>query len=139
MTSMRYVTSGMVAVIFSSLLSAGCGGISDPSKNTSEEFTGRIDPGQGSLHEFDAKKNGEYTATIPFMTPDANTILLIYLGQFVNDLCTAVAGQVNRNAFANGQPVLNGFIQKGRYCIGLLDEAPPLTRAQEYKLLVSHP
>jgi ABC-type glycerol-3-phosphate transport system substrate-binding protein len=138
MTSMRYVTSAIIAVVLS-LLSAACGGVSDPSKNTSEDFKGTIGPGEARLYEFDAKKNGEYTATIPAMAPDLTTILSIYLGQFVNDICTAVAGQVNPNAFANGQPVLNGFIQKGHYCIGLLDSQGSIKRPQTYTLRVSHP
>ena len=61
MASMRYATSAILVVTLT-LLSAACGGVSDPSKNTVQEFMGTIGPGEARLHEFDVtKRNGEYS------------------------------------------------------------------------------
>ncbi len=136
MTSMRYVPSAIVAatLIF---LSTACGGVSDPSSNSVQDFMATISPGEVRTHEFDvSKRNGEYSVTITAMTPDPATVLTMYLGQIANSACTAVSqptfAVLNRIA-------LSGFVQQGHYCIAVYDSQGLVTRPETYTLHVSHP
>ena len=119
-----------------SVLAGACSGISDPSKNTIQDFMGTLEPLAGKDHEFDVNRSGEYTATITALAPDPGAAFNIHLGQFVNGLCTPILGQ-ERIAALN-RLALNSTIQKGHYCIRLYDLGI-ITRTQTYTLRVSHP
>ncbi len=137
MTSMRYVTSVIFAVTLT-LVSAACGGISDPSKNTNQDFTDTIRPGETTFHvyEFDVKKTGEYSVTITAMAPDIGTVLTMYLGQIVNSVCTAI---VQPNLAVINRVALGGAIQQGHYCIAVYDSQGTVTKPETYTIRVSHP
>ena len=100
---------------------AGCSGISDPSKNTTQDFTATLQPFGGQVHSFDvSQKNGEYSATLIAVSPTQNSIFRIFLGQDVrygncSPIVTPTLALLNRVA-------LSGTITKGNYCIQVYDQ-----------------
>jgi hypothetical protein len=122
------------------LLASACSGVSDPSKNTNQDFTATVGPGEGRVHEFDSK-TGEYSATIIALSPDTKAVFGIYLGQVVNGLCTRIAGQINVAKL--NVTALSGAINKDHYCMQVYDPGleggVTLPGAETYTLRVSHP
>jgi hypothetical protein len=126
-----------LAVCLSGSLAAGCSGIADPSKNTNTDFTDTIVTGEVNVYEFDARKNGEFTATIIAIAPTQSARLGVALGSVGNGICTPFLNYIN-NAAAVGRNALAGPINKGHYCIQVYDLGF-LTEQQTYTFRVSHP
>jgi hypothetical protein len=125
-----------VAICTASLVVSGCGGVSDPSKNTIRDFEATIPPLEGRVHEFDASRNGEYSATIIALSPTQSALLSIALGGVANGACNPYLGSVGVTGI--NRPGLSGPISKGHYCIQVYDEGR-LTAPQTYTLRISHP
>jgi|SRR3954466_15550766 hypothetical protein len=125
------------AVCLAAMLSS-CGGISSPSENKIETFSGTVSSGGvGPVHTFSVGKVGEFFVTITALAPDQNIFLGLVYGQAVTGGCTQL--QLNTQAHLNVQ-ALGGQIQKGDYCVqvgdvGFVSPTTPTT----YTLRVSHP
>jgi len=116
---------------------ASCG-ISSPSNNTVENFSGSVGPGGLASHSFSvARSGGEIQVTITALGPSPSAFMGVALGQPVADRCSPLIGYVNNTALLNRQ-ALGGPIDKGNYCVAIYDPGT-LTVTQTYTLRVSHP
>src|SRR5438552_19141989 len=119
-----------------------CGGVVDPSKNQTQEFSGTVPVGAaGPSHDFRVSKNGEYTATITGLTPNSVVFIGVLVGQPTSAGCTNT-GPFGTGANQSSQlnrPALNGFINKGDYCLQLFDPGNLLPTTASYTVTVSHP
>jgi hypothetical protein len=124
------------------LATASCGGITDPSKNQTETFTGTLTPvslggsGRGEVHTFNISSNGEYTVKVTAMTPSYNGFFGTFMG--TGDGCGVGVGQ-NNLTIVGGQALSGPVFQKGQYCVFIFDSVGNMTVSENYTLTVSHP
>src|SRR5258706_16379218 len=117
-----------------------CGGITSPSDNKTEPFSGTIQPGgNGGYKAFNVPSTGEFTIKVTALSPNSSVIIGVDLFQDTsNGNCTGL--QVyQRNPFVplNVQ-ALAGQIFSGHYCV-LAYDVGGLSAATTYTLTVSHP
>jgi hypothetical protein len=128
----------IAAVVSLAAMLSGCGGVSSPSSNQSQNFTGSVSSGGvGPVHTFTVSKVGEFFVTITQLAPDQNIFMGVVFGQQVGGGCTQT--QANYAAHVNTQ-ALGGQIEKGTWCvqvgdIGQVSTTTPTT----YTLRVSYP
>ncbi len=140
------MTKHLAVALVSVLVASGCKGPTDPSKNTTETFTGTVQPlGTGDpLAHFTVSNTGEFTVSMTALTP-GNVFVGIGWGLWSANNCTLQ--QSNAVSSANiGKTALSGQIQlKSDYCVIVFDPSlrfsgfPALTVAQNYTFQVSHP
>jgi hypothetical protein len=123
------------------LVAAACGGVTDPSKNQNETFSGTVDPvsggggGLGTVHTFSVKNTGEWTAVVTALTPSTNVAFGLVYGQNVSGQCSIITTNPLSHISIAG---LGGPITAGSYCIAVYD-AGNFTVTEAYTLSVSHP
>jgi hypothetical protein len=114
---------------------AGCGGITDPSKNTVDTFPGTLAVGGTNLHQFSASKTGELSVKLTALAPTSNGTVLLTWTQAANGSC---GGVLNQAAATVGLPVMGSQIVSGSYCMVVQDPGV-FAVPQTYTLTVSHP
>jgi len=122
-------------------LAAGCGGVTDPSQNTTTPFSGIMNHGDPiQFFPFSTSKTGEVSAKITSLTPVSNVIMQILVAQANGDgSCTGNLGLVTPQLAAQlNVSVFLGQLQGRRYCFGIF-EGTPLTQAENYAGTISHP
>jgi len=130
---MRVPRAAMLAV--ACLTIAGCGGITDPSKNTVEPFSGTLPVGGTTVHQFSSSKTGELSVKLTALAPTSNGTVVLTWTQASGDTCGGVLNQ----AFAQlNVPTLSSQIVSGRYCI-VVQDVGSFTVPQTYTIAVSHP
>ena len=120
---------------------ACCGGVTDPSQNQNETFSGVLNHGyQIHFHPFSTSKTGEVSAKFTSLTPVSNVVMQIILAQAASDgSCAGDLGQVTPQLPAQlNVSVFLGQLQGRRYCLGVF-EGTPLTQPESYSVTVSHP
>jgi hypothetical protein len=130
------------ALATAALVTFGCGGVVDPSKNVTDTFTGTI-PVQGTAipgHFFSTSKSGEFTVKVTSMQPNPTLFFGTILAQGPNDgNCVGNLPILQQNSFGTvNTPLLTGAIIPGRYCVFLFDIGT-FSAPQTYTLTVSHP
>jgi hypothetical protein len=116
------------------LFTVGCGGVTDPSKNTTETISGVVEPG-GNFHKpVEVNNRGEYSVKITGLSPTPTAVLGLRFFQGGN--CDFLLSE----SFAGlNSPALSGAVlQKGAHCV-LVWDLGTLTVAQNVTLTVSHP
>jgi hypothetical protein len=131
---MRVPAATMLAV--ACLTIAGCGGITDPSKNTVEPFSGTIAVGGTSFHLFSSQR-GEISVKMTALAPTSNATVGLTWTQATSDGSCAGLLQQGFSQQLN-VPVIAGVIVAGRYCI-VLQDVGTFTVPQTYTVAVSHP
>jgi hypothetical protein len=122
------------ALVVAALAASNCGGVTDPSKNTTETFSGTVAPrGQGQIHTFNVGNTGEYSIKVTAMTPTFNSFFVLTLA---SGDCSLL---VNQNTLTVGQLMTGPIFQKGTYCVFLSDGLATMTTNENYTLTVSHP
>jgi len=118
-----------------------CGGITDPSKNVTETFTGTLTPGgTSSAKPFNVTSTGEFTIKLTALSPVSGTAVIgIDLYQDPsNGNCQSLA-LYQRNSFATlNVQALAGQIFANHYCVVVYDVGA-LTTATNYTITVAHP
>lgn len=136
---MRSVLAAALAA--AALLTVSCGGVVDPSKNTTQTFEGVIPvQGTGPGHAFSTDKQGEYTVKVTSLTPSSTSFFGTVLAQGLsNGSCTGNLPIIQQNSFGTvNAPVLSSGIIPGKYCVFLFDIGA-FTQPQNYTLTISHP
>jgi len=135
MPGMRVPVATVLAV--AGLVAVNCGGITDPSKNTIEPFSGTLPVGLSVEHRFSASKNGEISVKLTALAPTSNGLVGLAWVQAANDgACTPTTYQ---QTFAQlNVPAIAGAIPSGKYCIIVYDIGQ-FTVPQTYTIAVSHP
>jgi len=119
-----------------SLFTLACHGITTPSSNQSENFSGTLQPHSNASHPFNVSKTGEFTVKLTSWGPNSS----IFVGlAWTDSSCSASVIPFQRNDFVllNTQ-ALGGQIVSGKYCVIVYDPGT-LTAAQTYTINVSHP
>ena len=120
---------------------AGCGGVTDPSQNTTEPFSGVMNHGDPLVFfPFSTSKTGEVSVKFTSLTPVSNVIMQVLVAQANGDgSCTGNLGLVTPQLPAQlNVSVFLGQLQGRRYCLGVF-EGTPLTQAETYAGTISHP
>jgi hypothetical protein len=130
---MRVPGAAMLAV--ACLTIAGCGGITDPSKNQVEPFSGTLPVGGTTAHPFSASKTGELSVKLTALAPTSNGTVVLTWTQATSGGC---GGILNQNFAQLNVPVLASQIVSGSYCIVVQDPGS-FTVPQTYTITVSHP
>jgi len=120
---------------------AACGGIVDPSQNTTDTFSGTINHGDPiKFFPFSSSKTGEISVKFTALTPVSNVLMGVLVAQANGDgSCTGDLGLVQQNNFAQlNLPSISGQILGRRYCLGVY-ESQPLTQTETFTVTVSHP
>ena len=135
---MRARFAAALAVI--GLITISCGGITDPSKNTVDTFTGTVGVGGSTAHAFTAANGGELTVRITALAPISSIFVGIEWTQAANDgSCAGNLGVLAQSLAQLNVPVISGAsIISGKYCIVVYDPGT-LSAAENYTLTVSHP
>ncbi len=118
-------------------MTASCGGVIDPSKNTVTPFSGTLAPGAQVDHRFTVDKNGEVIVTMTSVAPTpSNGSIGVGLAQAVSTGCSPLSGYIS-SGVVNRQ-VQFGLLNKGQYCVLIFDPGI-LTGSVSYAGTVSHP
>lgn len=123
------------AACLAAVLAAGCGGVIDPSKNQVEEKGGTIVPGGTVFQPFSVSKNGEFEIRITNLN-NADAFLHMAYGPDTGGCNGASLGDAYRQL---NQAGFGGSIQKGNYCVYLVDDLLALKAESPYTLRISHP
>jgi len=131
---MRVSAAAVLAV--AGLISVSCGGITDPSKNTVEPFSGTLEVGGRMGHGFTASKTGEISVKLTALAPTSNATVGLLWTQAASD---GSCGGILQQGFAQlNVPAISGAIISGRYCI-IVQDIGFFTVPQTYTISVSHP
>lgn len=133
-----HVRAAAVALSLAGLLTTGCGGITTPSSNQNETFTGTLVAQGINRHPFSVSKTGEFTAKLTGWGPNTNIFAgMAWVAGNNDGSCSATVLQQNNFAVLNTQ-ALGGSIVSGKYCIFIFDPGT-LTASQTYTISLSHP
>jgi len=118
------------------LLTVSCGGISSPSQNQQETFSGTLQVGGGARFPVNIANNGEFSVKITALSPTPTAFVgtLFALGSN----CEGSPIQVNNFSTLNSPALVGAIFQKGAYCVAIFDVGA-LAVAQNFSLVVSHP
>jgi hypothetical protein len=120
---------------------AACGGVTDPSQNAVETFSGTLNHGDPiKFFPFTTSKTGEVSAKFTALAPVSQAIVGVLVAQAAGGgSCAGDLGLVNRNDFAQlNVSVFLGQLPARQYCLGVY-ETQALTQAETYTVTVSHP
>jgi hypothetical protein len=124
------------------LMTISCGGITDPSQNNVQTFSGAYAPGSYSAgFAFNAANGGELTVRITALAPSTTTYVGLLWSQAGSDGgCTSPGGALFQTNFAQlNVPAITGAqIVAGNYCIFAYDSVG-LTTTETFTMTVSHP
>lgn len=135
---MRARLASAVVLALCAAAAAGCKGITTPSSNVTNTFSGTLAQGSLNGHAFSVSKTGEFTVKLTAWGPNTNLLVALALTAGNNDgSCTTQALQQNNFTTLNTQ-ALGGQIFSGKYCVVIFDIGT-LTAAQTYTISVSHP
>jgi hypothetical protein len=126
-----------VAALFAALLSVSCGGVTSPSNNRIDPFSGTLAPGGSNQVNFSASNTGEFSVVITALTPVSNAVLGAYYGTQQNGGSSCAI--LSQGAGTLNQVLLSGSIIKGDYCILIYDYLGNLTANENYTLSISRP
>jgi hypothetical protein len=125
-----------IAIACAGLMAAGCGGITDPSKNTVEPISGTLAVGGINAHGFTSSKTGELSVKITALAPTSSAVLGLLWTQAAND---GTCGGLLQQAFAQlNVPAISGPVSSQKYCI-IVQDIGSIAVPQTYTLAVSHP
>src|SRR5262245_4534716 len=98
MSRVVVVAAGVVAV-----LSGACGGITTPSSNQTEQFSGTLQAKGANTHNFNVSKTGEFTAKLTAWAPNTQIFAGLALTLANGDGSCTVARQQNNFVLVNAQ------------------------------------
>jgi hypothetical protein len=128
--------SFILAISLAALLLTACGGVTDPSKNQVEIFSGSVGLlAYGPVHVFNVSKTGELSVRVTSLTPTAAAVIGLIYGQPSGGSCAPLT---SANLVGLNRDVFQGQIQKGSWCIQPYDSGF-LTAPTNYTLQISHP
>jgi hypothetical protein len=133
---MRVPLAAVLAV--AAVVTLGCKGISTPSSNVTDQFSGTLQPKDQKSHPFSVSRTGEFTVKLTAWAPNTNIFAGLVWSLGNNDgSCSTTVLQQNNFVTLNTQ-ALGGAIVSGKYCIFIFDTGT-MTAPQTYTISVSHP
>lgn len=130
----RLLAAAAVAVSLSA-----CGGVNSPSTQSTEDFSGTLDPQGQSFKTFSVAKTGEMQLTLQTLTPrPVLGFLSVGVGTPAGSVCSPLLGYIVSQA-AVGTPYSFPTIVKGTYCVVIADGNAILPGQVSWTMRVSHP
>jgi hypothetical protein len=130
----RLVVAAAVALSF-----AACSGVSSPSTDTTENFSGTLDPLGTSFSLFSVSKTGEMSITLLSLTPRPVVgFVALAIGVPSGSSCQPLTGYIVSQA-AVGNAYSFSQITKGSYCVLVADPSAILTTSAAWTLRLTHP
>jgi len=117
-------------------LTLGCGGITTPSNNQTESFSGTLEPRGTKSHAFNVSRSGEFSAKLTAWGPNSN--ILAGLAWTLGNSDGSCSGLLQQNFVALNAQGLVGAVVPGKYCVAIYDLGN-MTANQTYTVTVSHP
>jgi len=118
-------------------LSISCGGITDPSQNQVETFSGTVAAGSfGPAHHFSASKTGEIQVKILTLTPASVPAVVVTWAGNGDGSCNG--GTFGQGVGAVNTTAISNQIVSGSYCVYVSDYVGQTVTAN-YTITVSHP
>jgi hypothetical protein len=118
---------------------AACSSVATPSSETTEVFTGTLDPLGQAFQTFSVSKTGELQVTLQSLAPRPVVgFIALAVGAPASGVCSPLAGYVVQQA-AIGQQYAFPQISKGNYCLLEADAAGILTAQTTFTVRVLHP
>jgi hypothetical protein len=128
----------LAAVAFATSLT-GCGGVSTPSSETTEEFSDTLAPQGQAFKAFSVGKTGEMQMTLTTLNPRPVVgFIWLAVGTPAGTACSPLAGYVVSQA-AIGQQYSFGQVVKGSYCLLAADGNAILTTNTAFTVRFTHP
>ncbi len=136
----RFSVVLVLALAIAGALTISCGGVTDPSMNVTQAFSGTIAAGGiDTPKTFTASSTGEFTAKVTALSPSNNVVLAINLYQGGASGSTCGGPLVNQAQFAALNVLaMDSQIFKGDYCL-LVGNVSSITSTVSYTLTISHP
>ena len=130
-----HVKFGTAAVALAALVALSCGGVTSPSQNKQDTFTGVLKPGQAIPYKMSVGNGGEFSVKVTQLQPNATAV--VGTEWDFGDNCDIF---VQRNPFTTlNTPALAGAVlQKGTYC-ALIYDSVGLANDVNFTMVVSHP
>jgi len=132
----RYVAPFLAVAV---LAMVSCGGVTDPSQNKTESFSGTLTPlaqGGQPVAFFFSSGNGEYSISVTSTNPATlNSQIGVGFGQSIGGACSPISQNPGAKV---GQTGLAGAIQQGQWCAYAFDPGI-LTTATTFQMQVKHP
>ena len=123
-------------LLAAALVSPGCGGVTSPSQNKQDTFSGTLQPGGITyFRNIDVPNTGEYSVKITALSPTATAVVGTVWAQGGN---CELAVQQNSFSTLNTPALAGAVISKGAYCVAVFDSVG-LTTSQNFTIVVSHP
>jgi hypothetical protein len=131
-----YMRSLALLLLAAALLAPGCGGVSSPSQNQQETFSGVVTPGGITrFPNINVNNTGEFSIKITALSPTATAVVGVAWAQGGN---CELPIQTNSFSQLNAPALAGAVIQKGAYCVAVFDSVG-ITTAQNFTIVVSHP
>ncbi len=128
----------LIAAVAVAASLAACSGVSTPSSQTQEQFTGTVDPLGQSSNNFSVGKTSELSMTLVSLTPrPVLGFIGLAIGQPAGTGCSPYGAYVVAQA-AIGQTYALGQLAKGSYCVLVIDGNGILTTTATYSVRVVH-
>ncbi|MBZ5557042.1 MAG: hypothetical protein LAO77_07165 [Acidobacteriia bacterium] len=134
----RFIPAAALAVACAIMFA--CGGITSPSNNVTDTFSGTIQPGgNGGLKAFNVPSTGEYTVKVTALGPNSSVVIGVDVYQDGSSGNCQSTQLYQRNTFVSlNVQALAGQIFSGHYCV-LAYDVGGLSTATTYTMTVSHP
>lgn len=118
---------------------AACGGVNSPSTQSTEDFSGTLDPQGQSFKTFTVSKTGEMQLTLQSLTPrPVLGFVSLGIGSPAGTVCQPLLGYLVSQA-AVGTPYSFPTIVKGTYCVVIADANVILSSQVSWAVRLSHP
>jgi hypothetical protein len=128
-------------VLAGAAAAAACGGVTDPSQNTTDKPASQALPAGNNnyvVFPFNAANRGEVSITVTSLAPNvpSNTYFVVGLGQQVSGQCSPITA----NQFSVvGTAGISGYsVTPGAYCAYVQDEGY-FTVTETVTIQISHP
>jgi hypothetical protein len=129
----RFIPAFVLAV--AGCLTISCGGVTSPSQNQQEPFSGTLEVGGIRRFPVTVNNTGEFSVKITALSPTVTAFVGTVWAQGGN---CEIALQQNSFSTLNSPALVGAILQKGQYCVAIFDVGA-LTVAQNFTLVVSHP
>jgi hypothetical protein len=126
---------GVAALILAAFMTISCGGVTEPSKNVVQPFSGVLEPGMSKTFPVTVNNGGEYSVKITALSPTPAAVLL--LGWFQGGKLREHLRCETRSAEPDG--ALRPDLSEGcLLCRGVRHLRNP-DRRSNFTITVSHP
>ncbi|HEY1912333.1 MAG TPA: hypothetical protein VGG73_15525 [Vicinamibacterales bacterium] len=126
-------------LIVAGLITISCGGITDPSQNTVQTFSGTFSSASPSGQAFTAAAGGELTVKLTALAPVSSSYVgVAWVYQNSDGSCSTNSLFSNQFSQLNVPAISGAQISKGAYCIVVYDVVG-FTTPETYTMTVSHP